>query len=72
MANLGETPNSPAIVANWRQELVFRVCNNLAKQAGASIYRSSKRRLRIWEESGAYLLGEAIPEARSGAHAFTV
>jgi hypothetical protein len=51
---------------------VFWVCNNLAKQAEASIYRSSKRWLRIWEESGAYLPGEAITEARSGAHAFTV
>jgi hypothetical protein len=46
------------------------VRDNLAKQSGASIYRSFRRRLRIWEKSGAYLPGEAITEAHRGAHAF--
>ena len=50
-----------------RQGLVIGVRNKLAKQAGASIYSSSKRWLQIWEESGAYLLGETITKARRGA-----
>jgi hypothetical protein len=59
-------------VDDQRQGLVIGVRNKLAKQAGASIYSSSKRWLRIWEENEAYLPSEVITEARRGAHAFTV
>jgi hypothetical protein len=67
----GGNRNSTAIVANQSSELVSRVHDNMVKQSGASIYRSFRQRLQIWEKSGAYLPGEAITEAHHGAHAFT-
>jgi hypothetical protein len=44
---LGEKLNSGAMVANQRLGLVLWLHNNLAEQAGASIYRVFERRLWI-------------------------
>jgi hypothetical protein len=40
---LGEEGNSPAMVANWRQEWVLWLRDNMAQHTRPSIYRSAKR-----------------------------
>jgi hypothetical protein len=56
---LGENANWGALVANRRRGLEHWARNNLAEQAGASIYRGFERWLRIWK-GGAGSRGEGM------------
>jgi hypothetical protein len=44
----GEIPNSGAIVANRRREVVLWLRNELTEQVGASIYSDQQRWRPIW------------------------
>ena len=69
LADLGEERNWGATVANRRRGLVLWLRNNLAEQAGASIYKGFERRLRIWMgNAGGRREEEVTGASYSGGH----
>jgi hypothetical protein len=48
--DLGEIPNSGAMVGNRGRGAMLGVCNMLTEQVGLSIYSDQQRWLRIWEK----------------------
>jgi hypothetical protein len=67
-ADLGEIWNSRAIVDDREWGVVFWLCNKIAEQARASIYRDQPSVLRIWAKLGLrWWEGESLEYGYRGA-----